>query len=529
MTLSGPPLAKPIDLFRILESGLAEDPTGTALISLETSWTWQELEDDSARLAGNLIDMGLGPGDRVAILMPNRCAFLVMYLACIKAGLVATPLSYRLAPPEIDAALAASGARILLAHRERSGDLKASTRVSQLPCGVIGYGQGSLEGTRFETLIERTPKTATFTEPDPGRPAFLFFLSERRGEPKGVVHSLESLGWGAASVAAGLECGPEDCFLTAASLSHSGGLVHALGCLASGARVAVARNLDAEEVLPLMRAERPTLAFLLPAALVRLLRDHGATREDFASLRALECGGDKVAAQLEQDFERRTGLPIREGYGLTEISVAAVNQPSRENRPGSMGTLLPGVQAELRDEQGRAAPAGRDGRLWVKSPGAMLGYWEDPEATDQVLRCAGWLDSGDSVRADEDGVLWFTGRKRHLIVHDAGTLVPRDVEEVLVDHPAIASAGVLGVYDSLYGETLRAFVMLADDAEPPNEQEVIAFARSRVGYRAPEHIVFLDSMPMTADASVDRPALKRLAEAELHGPPAARVAGRGWA
>ncbi len=528
MTLSGPPLAKPVDLARVLDTGLNGNPDDTALISLETSWTWQELQEDSTRLAGNLVDAGLVAGDRVAMLMPNRCAFLVMYLACITAGLVATPLNYRYGAAEIDAALAASGAKILLAHRERAGDLGRARQVDQLPCGVIGYGQGSLEGTRFETLIEQTPKTERFPEPDRKGPAFLFFTADGNGRPKGVTHSLESLGWGAASVAAGLACTAEDCFMTAASLSHNGGLVHALGCLSAGARVAVARNFDADEILPLLRAERPSLAFMLPAALVRLVRDHGATREDFSSIRVLECGGDKVSAQLEQEFERQTGLAIREGYGLTEVSAAASNQPGRENRPGSMGTLLPGFKAEIRDGEGQAVPQGRDGRLWIKSPSAMLGYWGDAQATSLVMQ-EGWLDTGDVVRADKEGFLWFTGRKKQIIVHDNASISPQELEGVLREHPGVAGAGVVGVYDQLHGENVRAFVTLAQTPERPTEQELIAFVRSRVGFRAPEHIVFLEHWPVTSHDKVDRIALKRMAEAELHGPPAARVAGRGWA
>lgn len=162
MALSGPSLAMPVDVSRLLDKGLAGDPDDTALISLETSWTWRELSEDSTRLAGNLLDLGLSPGDRAASLMPNRCALLVFYLACLKAGLVATPLNYRSTATEIDRMLEISGASVLLAHRERAEDLAASPRVEALPYGIVGFGQGALAGARFDDFIEQEPETEDF-------------------------------------------------------------------------------------------------------------------------------------------------------------------------------------------------------------------------------------------------------------------------------------------------------------------------------------------------------------------------------
>jgi len=520
MPLSGPPLPAPVDGAQILDVGMARDPAATALLSLETSWTWQELADDSSRLAGNLLSLGLAPGDRVATLMPNRCALIVFYLACIRAGLTVCPLNYRATPMEIDRALEACGAALLFAHRERAADLSASTQVGQLPYGVVGYGQGSLSGLRFEQIIDTTPKIETLPEADPARPAFVFFTACGSGRLRGVVHSPQSVGWGMASVVAGYGCTAEDTFLTASSLGHHGGIMHALGCLSAGARVAVARNVDADELLPLLRGERPTLAWMMPSALFRLVRDHEATAKDFASIRLLACGGDRAPLQMERDFETLTGLTLRETYGMSEFSCATVNLPGRQNRPGSIGTLMPGFRAEIRDEAGQALPAGREGRLWIKSPTMMQGYWQDPEATAAVLQ-DGWLDTGDRMLADAEGYLWFAGRRRQVVVHDDSTIAPQVVEGALIEHPSVARAGVVGVHDLLHGESVRAFVILEGAGETPTEQELIAFARARLGYRAPEQIVFLRDLPLDASGTTDRALLKQIAEAGIHGAPAA--------
>ncbi|GAB5468600.1 MAG: long-chain fatty acid--CoA ligase [Rhodospirillales bacterium] len=516
MQLSGAALANPIDVQGLLDAGLERHPDETALISLETSWTWQELAEDSTRLAGNLLDLGLETGDRVALLMPNRCAVVVIYLACLKAGLVATPLSYRYAAPEIDRALTVSGARILLSHRERAADLAASTQVAELDLGTVGYGQGSLPGTRFETLIEQEPKTTDFPSPAEEDTAFVFFASSGSSTPRGIAHSRRSVGWALAGLIAGYGLGPDEVLMTASALSHSGGMTLALASLAAGTRVAIARNLDGDELLPLLRAERPTLAWMLPAAMARLQRDHEASAKDFAALRLVLAGGDHIPAEQEQAFQALTGLPIRQSYGLTEASCAALNLPTLDLPPGSIGGLMPGCKAEIRDPIGQALGPGQEGHLWVTSPGRMLGYWQHPKASAAALQ-EGWLDSGDRATADDEGRLWLSGQKQQVIVHDFSSIAAKEVEAALTQHVAVSGAGVVGLLDLLHGETLRAFVTLEEGAEPTSEQELIAFARSKIGYRAPEEIVFVEELPQDGLGQTDRGLLKRLAESGWQG------------
>src|SRR5207248_1925168 len=194
----------------LLRAGLDANPDGLALISADTRWTWRTLDDLSDRLAVSLLGLGLNPGDRVASLMPNRPALIVHYLACFKAGLVATPLNYRYTAPEIDHALGVSEARVLLAHVERDEDLAASELVAQLPLGRIGYGGVDDRGATLEGLLEGDRPHSTFAPPAPTMPAVIFFTSGSTGPPKGVTHSHETLGWMFATAAAGLEFGPGD-------------------------------------------------------------------------------------------------------------------------------------------------------------------------------------------------------------------------------------------------------------------------------------------------------------------------------
>ena len=262
-------------------------------------------------------------------------------------------------------------------------------------------------GPRFETLVEGGATDAGLPRVGPSAPAFIFFTSGSTARPKGVTHTLETAGWIIASTAQAWEFTPEDSFLTASPLSHEGGMGMSFGALAGGARVAIARSVDAE---------------------------------------------------------------------------------------------------------GSELPAGANGRLWIRLPTNCIGYWSNPAATAEAIH-DGWLDTGDVMRVDEDGYLWFAGRQKQIIVHDGSNFPPQGVEEALLAHPAVASAGVIGIHDLRHGETVRAYVALAAGALAPREAELIAFARERVGYKAPEHVVFLDEIPLTPVGKVDRTALKHRAEA----------------
>jgi long-chain acyl-CoA synthetase len=513
MPLVGPPLQKPIELSQMLRPALESKPDAPALISAKTCWSWRELDQKSDRLAAGLLGLGLRPGDRVASLMPNRPALVVHYLACIKAGLVAVPLNYRYMPPEIDHALEVSGASLLLAHAERDADVAASKRAGKLPLGRITYGAGGDAGRRFEDLVERDP-VRDLPPSDPARPTFIFFTSGSTGPAKGVTHTGETMGWVLASIIAGLEYTANDVILPGSSFSHIGGQSFSLAGLAAGAPVVIPRTVDGDELLALFRAHRPTVLWMLPAALITLVRDHNAQREDFVSIRFCISGGDKVPAELEREFTALTGFAIDEGYGMTEIGCATLNPPSGVNKPGSIGRPNFGFEMSIRDETGPELPTGSEGRLWVKSPANTVGYWDNPEATAATI-LEGWLDTGDVMRADAEGYLWFCGRRKQIIVHDGSNICPQEVVDALREPRAVQRAGVVGVHDLVHGENVRAYITLEEGAARPTSQELIRFARARVGYKAPEQIIVLERMPLNATGKVDRMALKRMAAEHL--------------
>jgi len=515
MPLIGPPLddLKPIDVPNILDVGLAAHPDDIAIVSTKNSWTWRQLDKASDRYAAHLYALGIRKGDRVASLMPNRDALMLHYLGCMKAGFITVPLNYRYMPPEIDYALALTKSKILLAHVERAADLAASQEVGKLPLGVIQYGAGEGDGS-FEAMLIKEPPEADLAKPAPDDPASIFFTSGSTGKPKGVTHTYRSLGWMYATHIKSYELQPDDVMLAGSSMSHIGAHLHCFMTLAIGGRALIARDLNPQELLWLLRDHAPTLLLMLPSALFGLVREHGAKKSDFASLRLCISGGDKVAADLEREFTKLVGLQIDEGFGMSETGISAINPPSGLNKQGSVGTANVGFSLSIRDDDGNEVSTGEEGRIWVKSPANMIGYWDNPQATAETV-IDGWLDTGDVMRADEDGYLWFCGRKKQIIIHDGSNICPQEVEDSLIEHPAVLSAGVVGVHDLVHGENVRAYVTLAEDAARPTAHDLIAFSRARVGYKAPESIEILDLMPMNATGKVDRVILKRWA-ADLH-------------
>jgi acyl-coenzyme A synthetase/AMP-(fatty) acid ligase len=403
----------------------------------------------------------------------------------------------------------------LIAHIDRDDVLAASNRVSGLPLGRITYGATGGAHRRLEELMARGGSMPDLPKPRADTPAFIFFTSGSTGKPKGVTHTHTTFGWIVASAVAGFGITARDVFMPATSASHIAASSLSFAGLAAAATVAIARSFGGDEVLPLLRLTRPSLLCMLPAPLFGLVRDHGAARGDFESIRRCVSGGDKISGELEREFTDLAGFAIEELYGMTETGTSVINPPATRNRIGSIGQLAPGYAASIRGEDGAEVPCGTPGRLWIKSSSNMIGYWNRPDATAETI-VDGWLDTGDLVTADEQNYLWFRGRKKQIIIHDGSNICPQEVEESLLEHPAVESAGVVGIHDLIHGETVRAYVVFRPDVQGPTNAQLIQFARARVGYKAPEEIMVLEVMPTNAVGKVDRAALKRMADSAVN-------------
>eukprot|EP00584_Thalassiosira_punctigera_P010562 CAMPEP_0172534756 /NCGR_PEP_ID=MMETSP1067-20121228/7013_1 /TAXON_ID=265564 ORGANISM="Thalassiosira punctigera, Strain Tpunct2005C2" /NCGR_SAMPLE_ID=MMETSP1067 /ASSEMBLY_ACC=CAM_ASM_000444 /LENGTH=576 /DNA_ID=CAMNT_0013319585 /DNA_START=66 /DNA_END=1796 /DNA_ORIENTATION=+ len=526
--LSGASLRNKVELRDILRVGLATKPDEVALFTNSSPLTWRELDTASCNAAQGLLQLGAKPGDRIASLMPNCAELIVHYVACMKVGLVMTPLNYRYSPAEIDHALTLSGATILLAHvGERQDDLLKLKAKPALGIVAFGRKEGATDCNYladFEILTQGQSKgindvsNNNYPEAEGDSPAIIFFTSGSTGKPKGVTHTFNTYGHCLASMIQANDMTAQDVVMPASSMSHAAAFLWSFSGLAMGAQVVVAPDSSADIVLPLFRKTRPTIVFFLPSSLLALVRDTRAQRADFASVRLLQSGGDKVADLLQKECISTTGIRISEEFGMSEAAPITLNFES-EDKPGSIGKAVPGLTLSIRDvATKREVPLGQDGRLWIRGPLVMVGYWENPTATCDSFE-DDWLDTGDVVRADEDGYIWFCGRQKQIIIHDGSNISPLEVENVLMTHHAVDQAGVVGVPDVAHGENVKAYVTLrargSEGGDTSNtEKELIQFCKARIGYKAPETIEFLPFMPLNPAGKVDRNALKQNARRE---------------
>jgi long-chain acyl-CoA synthetase len=285
--------------------------------------------------------------------------------------------------------------------------------------------------------------------------------------------------------------------------------------------IALVLRFEPRAVLQTIERRRCTAFLGLPATLQALTREASENHYDVGSLRLCIAGGDTVAVSLQEEFQRCFGVEVREGFGLTEAVPIIVNYPGRA-RTGSIGEVAIGVEVKIVDEKGEAVSNGVVGEIITRLPGLMVGYWNDPASTAAAIR-DGWFYTGDLAYQDEDGYFWFSGRKKEIIIRGGSNVSPQEVEEVLLQHPAVYQAGVVGVPDPKMGESIVAFVSRRDNAAC-SEQELIDFTKKSLSdHKVPGTVYFLCEMPLGNTGKVSRKALKEMLQGS---DPSAGAAGQ---
>ncbi len=495
MPLNGGEIERIVPIPALLAKGLASKPNEVALVSLLENVTWRELDQSATHLARQLLDLGLAPGDRVASLMPNRVALVIFYMACTRAALICVPLNYRLQASRVEQQPSLGGAALLFVHSER--ETEVAKLGESLRCGIPSYDSAEGREPSCEGLMARPAGELSLPSPRSRRACLpLLHLGQHRtgqGRRAGAQHGLHTGQQRRRNCADGGRC------------RLAGQLVCASGRLLfePGGRHR-RRPRGAGQVLSAggnSRLAAPRTAERADDAADRAFRRDPQSRHHrgitlLAMFWPLWRRQGLLAPQ--EACRAKTGLTIHEGLGITEAGQITFNRA--------------GGQIAVRNDVGEL-PAGQVGRMWVKSPAVMLGYWNDPAATAEVIE-EGWLDTSDLVEADQDSFLWFRGRQKLLNVHDASNIAPQEVKEALLEHSAVNAAGVVGVADAdaLHGENVLAFVALKAGEAVPSAEKLIAFTRERIGYKAPEGIAFLDRLPLNPTRKLDRVALKALAE-----------------
>lgn len=520
-------------LYRLLDDAAARAPRRPATNFFGKTLSYAALKDQSDRLADALRGLGVAVGDRVALLLPNSPPFVIAYYGVLKAGAVVVALNPLASPDELAAQLADCGAETLITiplFAAGAAELRARTHVRRLVVARLAdYLPAPLnlpmmlrEGRQLSAVPSPRPlelrallasppgKGFSPSQADPGNLAVLLYSGGTTGAAKGIMLSHAACVANAHQLRAWGDLQPDDRILAVLPLFHGYGMsVNMNAALLSGGEIILLPRFNAREVLRTIERRRPTFFTGVPTMFVAFSALPELARTRLDSLRGIFVGAAPLAKTIKESFEAQTGGRMIEGYGLTEAVTAIMANPFKgQHKLGSVGVPFPDVDVKIVSlEHGGELPPGEQGEIVVRSPTLMLGYFRRPEATAEALR-DGWLFTGDIGAIDEDGYLYVTDRKKDLIIVGGFNVFPREVEEVLAQHPKVREGAVVGVPDDYAGERVKAFVVLRD-GEQATAEEIIAFLRERLTrYKLPSAVEFRAELPKSMIGKVLRRALR---------------------
>ena len=451
---------------------------------------WRAADDASARVAGLLRAQGLQPGDSVGIMLPNVPYFPVAYYGVLRAGGVVVPMNVLLKAREVGFYLEDPGAKFIFAwhgfaDEARKGAEEAGAQVVEVSPGAFERQLGGAEP--WHEVADRARDDT----------AVILYTSGTTGKPKGAELTHGNLYDNArVSMDTLFKLDEADVLLGALPLFHSFGQTVCMNCSAlAGACLTMIPRFDAGKALQIIERDNVTMFAGVPTMYSAMLHHPDRDRYDVSKLRLCVSGGAAMPEEVLRSFERTFGCKVLEGYGLSETSpVASFNHPERERKPGSIGTPIKGVEMRVVDDQDDDVPQGEVGEIVMRGHNVMKGYWKRPEATEEAMR-GGWFHTGDMARIDEDGYFFIVDRKKDLIIRGGYNVYPREVEEVLYTHPAVAEAAVVGIPHPELGEEIGACVSLKR-GEEVGAQDLRAFVKEQVAaYKYPRHIWFVDELP----------------------------------
>lgn len=488
------------------------DPRLEAVVELERGrrFTYAQLDARANRVASALLDKGVRNGDRVALLMMNGVESIESYFGAAKIGAVLVPLNWRLAPPEFAFILSDSGCRTLLFDAEFDPVVAALRGLTTPVEHWIRVGEGGPDfADDYDALCAAAAPTPPPGEAHGDDLLFIMYTSGTTGTPKGAVHTHETMMWASLTINLTTDMRHGDRYLQVMPLFHVGALTPATSMLHRGGTLIVMRTFDPARVFEVIERERISLGLVVPAMLQFMWGQPSRTTHDLSSLRWLMSGASALPGSMLEQYASM-GIGLYQVYGLTETcGPACLISPERAaERPGSTGLAFFHTEVRVVDEAGQDVAPGEVGEVWIRGAHVMKGYWNQPEATAEVLR-DGWLLSGDLARVDEDGFVYICDRKKDMILSGGENIYPAEVEHVLITHPAIAEAAVIGQPSSKWGESPLAIVVLAP-GEALGEGDVIAHCRGRLAaYKVPRRVAFTDALPRNPSGKVLKKDLRR--------------------
>lgn len=503
----------------------AHPADGRAVLDGDRWWTWGDLRAAAAAVAGGLAALGVGEGEPVAIVWPTSADFVVAYLAVLSLGAVAAPLNPLSPVAELQSELAVLGARVVLA----GGPAAAALTGPEPPGATVVVPGGSGTGPAWEHLLTATPDGGRAVSPAPAAPgwapvarndddlAVLLFTSGTAGRPKAAMLTHGNLIANLHQMLSvpGEMVRPDDVGLAAVPLFHVFGLNVALGLsIATGAALVMEERFDPAESLRLVAEAGVTLVIGAPPMFASWADLEPPAPDTAGRVRRALSGAAALSAEVAERFERRWGIPLWQGYGLTEASPGvATSLGTGRHRAGSVGRPLPGVEVRLVDEAGDDVLEGDPGEIWVRGPNVFAGYWRDDAATASVLTADGWLRTGDVGVVHPDGDLYVVDRRKDLVIVSGFNVFPAEVEAALTDLAGLAEVVVVGRPDPATGEAVEAVVVREPGSTLDAEQVIAHCARRLARYKCPASVRFVEELPRGLAGKALRRALQPGGEA----------------
>ncbi|HEX5927830.1 MAG TPA: long-chain fatty acid--CoA ligase [Solirubrobacterales bacterium] len=479
-----------LNLASIVTESAARVPDNPAVRLGGAELSYAELDERSGRLAALLRAKGMEPGDRVGVMLPNVLEFPIAYYGVLRAGGVVVPMNVLLKRREIAFYLEDSGSKLLLAwhgfaEEARSGAEEAGAELIEV------------EPQSFAALLAGHEPVTGLADTAEDDTAVILYTSGTTGKPKGAElthHNLHRNADVSSRTTCEIEAG--DVVFGGLPLFHSFGQTVSMNAsLMVGATLTLVPKFDPAEALETIQRDRVTHFYGVPTMYGALLHHPERGSYDTSTLRQCITGGASMPVEVLRGFEEAFGAIVLEGYGLSETSpVSSSNHPGMERKPGSIGTPLEGVEMKVVDEDDNEVAQGEVGEIVIRGHNIMKGYWQRPDATAEAMR-GGWFHSGDMARTDEEGYFYIVDRKKDLIIRGGYNVYPREVEEVLYEHPKVREAAVLGVPHDEWGEEIGAAVVL-HEGEQLAPEEVSAYVKERIAaYKYPRIVWFLDELP----------------------------------
>jgi len=493
-----------VNLATIIDGHPAERP---ALICSGRTTTYGELRDQVTRFRGGIASLGVGDGDRVALLLGNNPHFVVAYLATVGLGAIAVPLNPTSPAPEIEAELTTIDPTVVIVERQSAGTFGAVDR-AQLESlrSVVSTDHPDGDILEFDDLLAADPIEAIDVADD--HVAVLMFTSGTAGAPRAAMLSHGNL---AANIRQSLTAdghvNGDDVIYGVLPLFHIFGLNVVLGLgLDVGATILLVQRFDPATAAQSILDRGVTVVPGAPALWGAFAHFDELDPATFAGVRLALSGASRLPLTVGRQMLERFGLEIREGYGLTEASPIVTTSTGAPSRPGSVGRALSGVELRLVNVNGDAL-VGDVGEVWVRGDNVFLGYYDDPDATAAVLSDDGWLMTGDMATTDDDGYLYLVDRSKDLIIVSGFNVFPAEVEEMLATHPEVVEAAVVGVAHPHTGEAVKAYVVVTPGADT-DEETLIEYSLDHLArYKCPSKVIFVDELPRNASGKVLRRGL----------------------